>query len=92
MLASGVILGIALSAFSFSTSWALSLAFIVLVGLGQTGRMTLSNTLIQYNVDNRYLGRVMSIYLMQFGLTSFGTFVAGMIAEAVGTPWALGLW
>ena len=90
MLASGIILGIALSVFSFSKSWPLSLAFIILVGLGQTGRMTLSNTLLQYYVDNRYLGRVMSIYLMQFGLTSFGTFIAGMIAEAVGTPWALG--
>jgi MFS family permease len=90
MLASGILLGIALSVFSFSKSWPLSLAFIVLVGLGQTGRMTLSNTLLQYYVDNRYLGRVMSIYMMQFGLTSFGTFIAGMIAEAVGTPWALG--
>ena len=90
MLASGILLGIALSVFSFSKSWPLSLGFIVLVGLGQTGRMTLSNTLLQYYVDNRYLGRVMSIYMMQFGLTSFGTFIAGMIAEAVGTPWALG--
>ena len=90
MLASGILLGIALSVFSFSKSWPLSLAFIVLVGLGQTGRMTLSNTLIQYYVNNRYLGRVMSIYMMQFGLTSFGTFIAGMLAEAVGTPWALG--
>jgi MFS family permease len=90
MLASGIVLGIALSVFSFSKSWPLSLAFIVLVGLGQTGRMTLSNTLIQYYVDNRYLGRVMSIYLMQFGFTSFGTFIAGMLAEVVGTDWALG--
>ncbi|MBN2238585.1 MAG: MFS transporter [Dehalococcoidales bacterium] len=90
LLGSGIILGLALLVFSFSKSWPLSLALIVFVGLGQTGRMTLSNTLLQYYVDKMYMGRVMSIYMMQFGITSFGTFVAGMIAEAVGTPWALG--
>jgi MFS family permease len=90
LLGSGIALGIALTIFSFSTSWPLSIAVIVLVGLGQTGRMTLSNTLLQYYVEKQYTGRVMSIYMMQFGITSFGTFVAGMLAEAVGTPWALG--
>ena len=90
MLASGILLGLALVGFSFSTLWSLSLAMIVFVGLGQTGRATLSNTLIQYYVDNNYLGRVMSIFLMQFGLTSFGTFIAGLLAEAVGAQWALG--
>jgi MFS family permease len=90
MLASGILLGLALVGFSFSTLWPLSLAMIVFVGLGQTGRATLSNTLIQYYVDNTYLGRVMSIFLMQFGLTSFGTFIAGLLAEAVGAQWALG--
>ncbi len=32
----------------------------------------------------------MSIHLMQFGLTSFGTFAAGLLAEAMGVPWAVG--
>jgi MFS family permease len=90
MLCSGIILGIALAVFSFSKSWSLSLAFIVFVGLGQTGRMTLSNTLLQYYVKSEYLGRVMSIYMMQFGLTSFGSFAVGMLAEGVGAPVALG--
>ncbi len=90
LLGSGILLGLALTGFSFSTSWPLSLGVIIFVGLGQTGRMTLSNTLLQYYADKKYLGRVMSIYMMQFGLTSFGVFVAGALAEVVGTPWALG--
>jgi len=90
LLASGVILGLALVGFSFSSSLYLSLALMVVVGLGQTGRMTLGNTLLQYYVADEYRGRVMSIYLMQFGLSSFGAFAAGLLAESMGVQWAVG--
>jgi len=90
LLVSCVVLSIALVGFSFSNSYSLSLVLMAVVGLGQTGRMTLSNTLIQYYVEDEYRGRVMSIYMMQFGLTSFGTFAAGVIAGAVGAQWAVG--
>jgi len=90
LLTSGVLLGLALTAFSFSNSWPLSLSILVFVGIGQTMRMTLSNTLVQYYVDSIYRGRVMSLYMMQFGLASFSTFGAGLIAEAVGVQWAVG--
>jgi MFS family permease len=90
LLFSGLILGLALTAFAFSHSWLLSLIIIVFVGLGQAGRMALGNTLIQYYVDDEYRGRVLSVYVMQFGLTSFGGAGAGLLAEGVGAPWALG--
>ncbi|MEE8418909.1 MAG: MFS transporter [Dehalococcoidales bacterium] len=90
LLVGSFILGVALTGFSFSSTWSLSLALIVFVGLGQTARMTLGNTLIQYYVDDEYRGRVLSIYVMEFGLTSFGSFGAAMLAEAVGVQWALG--
>jgi len=90
LVISGLVLGLALVGFSASSSWYLSMALIVFVGLGQTGRMTLSNTLLQYYVEDKYRGRVMSIYLMQFGLNSFGTFIAGVLAEGVGVQWAIG--
>jgi MFS family permease len=90
MLGSSLLLSFALVGFSFSSSWNISLAFIVFVGLGQAGQMTLAGTLIQYYVEPEYLGRVMSILMMQFGLISFGTFAAGLLAEAVGVQWAVG--
>ena len=90
LLVSCLVLGVALIGFAFSTSWPLSLAMIIFVGLGSTGRMTLGNTLIQYYVDNEYRGRVMSIYMMEFGLTSFGTFAAGLMAEAWGVQGVVG--
>ncbi len=90
LMASGVLMGSALAAFSFSSIWPLSLTLVVFVGLGQSGQMTLGNTLIQYYVDDQYRGRVMSIFFMQFGLTSFGAFVAGLLAEKVGIQIAVG--
>jgi len=85
------ILGVALIGFSFSKSWPLSIALIVLIGLGQTARMTLGNTLVQYYVDDDYRGRVMSIYTMDFGFTSLGTFAAGLMADtAIGVEWTVG--
>ena len=87
---SGLILGIALTAFAFSKSWPLSLGLIAIVGIGQTGRMTLSSTLVQSYVDDDYMGRVMSLFMMQFGFTSFSTFFAGVLAQGVGVQWAIG--
>ena len=90
LLISGVVMGGALVAFAASTSWALTLVIMLFVGIGQTGRMTLSNTLVQYYVADEYRGRVMSIYQMNFGFTAFGVFAAGMIAESIGVQWAVG--
>ncbi len=90
LLVSSLITGLALVGFSFSTSWPLSLGMIIFVGLGSTGRMTLSNTLLQYYVEDAYRGRVMSIYMMEFGLTSFGAFVAGVMAESWGVQSVVG--
>jgi len=52
--------------------------------------MTLGNTLLQYYVEDEYRGRVMSVYLMNFGLASLGAFFAGLLAEAMGVQWAIG--
>ena len=90
LLVSCLVMAVALVGFAQSTSWPLSLAVIVFVGIGQTGRMTLGNTLIQYYVDAEYRGRVMSVYMMEFGLTSFGTFAAGVMAETMGVQSVVG--
>jgi len=89
-LAGSLILSLALVGFSFSGSWHLSLALIVIVGLGDTARMTLGTTLLQYYTEEEYQGRVMSIFVMQFGLMGFGAFGAGLLTEVVGVQWAVG--
>lgn len=90
LMVSSFILGLALAGFSFSSSWYLSLTLIVIVGLGQAARMTLGNTLLMYYTDDKYRGRVMSVYGMDHGLTSLGTFGVGLLAEVIGIQWAVG--
>jgi MFS family permease len=89
-LLSGLVLSLALIGFAFSKSWILSLVLITFIGLGDTGRMTLSNTLIQYYVADTYRGRVMSILIMQFGLMSIGVFLAGLLTEVLSIQWSVG--
>ena len=52
--------------------------------------MTLGNTLLQYYVQDEYRGRVMSLMMMEFGLTSFGVFFAGIMTDMIGVQWAVG--
>ena len=90
LILSGLVLGLALVGFSFSNTLLLSMVMIVFVGVGQTGRMTLANTLLQYYVADEYRGRVMSLYMMEFGLTSFAVFFAGVLTDSIGVQWAVG--
>jgi MFS family permease len=90
LLISGLMAGVALVIFCFSTSWTLSLAVIVILGLGQTLRGTIGSALLQSYTDSIYMGRVMSILMMQWGVMSLCTFAAGMVAEIAPVQWVLG--
>jgi MFS family permease len=89
-LMGNLVMSLAVVGFSFFGSWHPSLALIAIVGLGDTARMTLGNTLLQYYTEEEYRGRVMSIFVMQFGLMGFGAFGAGLLTEVVGVQWAVG--
>ncbi len=90
MLFSGLILSLALTAFSFSTSWPLSLTLVIFIGLGQTGQTAIGFTLIQYYVDPTYRGRVMSFMMLGFGLSSLGVVFGGVMADFMGIEWSIG--
>ena len=90
LLSSSLVLGIALIAFSASTTYWLSAGLLVLVGIGQSGRMSLSNVLVQSNTADEFRGRVMSIYMMEFSLMSIGIYFVGMLANYFGPQIAVG--
>lgn len=90
MLFSGLILSLALIAFSFNTNWYLSLALSVFIGLGQTGQTAIGFTLIQYYVDPGYRGRVMSFMMLGFGMASLGTVFGGILADIIGIEFSIG--
>jgi MFS family permease len=79
-----------LLAFTVSTSFWMMAPLMLAMGIGQSARQSLSNVLIQTYVDDEYRGRVMSIYMMQFSLSQFGTFFVGFLAAIFGVRAALG--
>jgi MFS family permease len=86
-----VLLGVALIAFSASSSIAITLPVMLFIGVGQAVRMSLSNVLVQSYTDDQYRGRVMSIYMMEMSLVQISTFFVGILAAAVGVQWARGV-
>ena len=90
-LHTGLVAGLAILVFSMTTSYAFALVIMVVAGLAQSGRMTLSNTLLQSYTENAYLGRVMSLFMMQWGVTSVGTFGVSVLAEFIGIQYAFAM-
>ncbi|MFC1886030.1 MFS transporter [Thermodesulfobacteriota bacterium] len=90
LLFTSMLMGFSLIGFSCSSSYFPAMVMIVFVGMGQAGRATLANTLLQYYVADEYRGRVMSIYITEFGLRSIGVFLAGLLAEKIGVQWSVG--
>jgi MFS family permease len=77
--------GIGLIAFSFSTSVALSMAFLVVMGFAVIVQLASCNTILQTIVEERQRGRVMSLYTTAFlGMSPLGSLVAGSLASAIG--------
>jgi len=84
------VFGAGLIAFSFSRVLWLSLALMVVTGLGFMVQMAASNTVLQTIVDEDKRGRVMSFYTMAFmGTAPFGSLLAGEVAERIGAPHTL---
>lgn len=90
LLTSGLVSGIALTGFSFSSAMGLSISVMVFIGMAQTFRVTIGSALLQTYSEPEYRGRVMSLFHIQWGLTSICTFLAGVLSEVVPVQWVLG--
>jgi MFS family permease len=90
LLSCGLLLGIVLAFFAFSKSYALSMVMMVFIGLGTSGRQTLGSTLLQTYSDTEHLGRVMSVNMMDMGISSLGTFLVSVLTESIGVQWSIG--
>jgi MFS family permease len=84
LLLAGIVLGLALVAFANTQVFALVLVLLAVVGAMSNMCMVANRTLLQTNCDPSYLGRVMSAYMMMFGLTQLGTIPAGAVADSLG--------
>jgi MFS family permease len=84
--------GLVLVLFSQSQWFWVSVFLLLPAGFCFMVQMASTNTLLQTVVPDRLRGRVMAVHITTFmGLSSFGSFIAGSVAEKLGAPLTLTL-
>ena len=79
--------GAGLAAFAWSRWLPLSLAMGFLAGFGLILYVASTNTLLQITTEDRFRGRIMSLYTLMFvGTAPIGALVSGVIAQHAGAP------
>ena len=89
MLLNGIGFGLFLMVFGFSGSLLMASVWLIFVGCTSSVFMTSTNILLMTNTPQELMGRVMSLFMMTFGLMPVGTLPAGALAEAVGAPFTV---
>jgi MFS family permease len=89
LIATSFISGAGMLALAFITSYPLAVMTMVLPGLGESGRRSLNAALIMEETDEHYQGRVMGVYMMNFGLIPLGALPMGAVAQAFGIQAAI---
>ena len=83
--------GIALALVSAIPYYAWAVGFMVLLGLGDAGRRALNQSLIMEVSEDQYRGRVMSVFMMNFGLMPLAVLPMGVIVDWQGGQVAIGI-
>jgi len=84
MLAGAGILGVALILLGIAPNLLMACCAMMLVGAGTGAFHMLNNALVMREADLAFFGRVMSLILVSFGISSFSGYPAGSIADAMG--------
>jgi MFS family permease len=81
---------LSLIVFSFSKSYPLSLLALTFTGFSSVTAIALVNTILQTKVEDRFRGRVMSVFMITFaGMMPFGNLIAGSLAHTLGVSFAV---
>lgn len=91
MLASAGLFGIALLALAASGTLHLALASLFAAGFTSAFYQATNNTLLQTIVPDPLRGRVMSAYILTWGMMPLGTLPLGWLADSTGAPIAVAL-
>ncbi len=91
LLGTTAISGLAILLAGLNSSYYIAIAIMVIVGIGDSGRRTLNAALIMEHTDTEHRGRVMGIYMMNFGLMPLGVLPMAAIGEAIGIQWAFAI-
>ena len=86
LLGGGLLSGVALLLVAAIPVYIVAVGIMVLLGLGNSVRWSLNQALLMENADDVYMGRVVSVFTMSWGLLPLGVLPAGIAAEYVGAP------
>lgn len=89
LVGTGLVFSLAVVGFAFATDFGLALAMLTTAGFAQALFQTLNNSLTLSVTPAPYQGRVMSVYMVTWGLQSAGSLFAGALADWVGAPLAV---
>lgn len=84
-----VAVGMLLMALGLTHVFALSIVWLLLLGLCGNATLALTQTLMQLRVSDEYRGRVMALWFVLFGLQPIGALPAGAIADTWGIGWGI---
>ena len=82
---------VALTAFAFSGTYALSWILIFVAGLGQAGFHTMRNAVLLTEASNEMRGRALSTVGLTQGVGLIGEMQTGLLAERIGAPVTTGV-
>lgn len=89
LIAATMVSGVSLLLVSATRDYGVALAIMVAMGLGDAGRRALNSALIMEQTDDEHRGRVMGIYMMNFGLMPLGVIPVAVLAEEIGIQGAI---
>lgn len=92
ILGGNVIFALSLFLFTMTTNFFVALIFLFFAGVGLLITFPTINSTIQHLVEDKYRGRVLSIYTVTFlGFFPIGNFEVGLVSEHLGTNFAIRL-
>ena len=59
---------------------------MVVMGVGSAAHRAINQAIVMEHIDDRFRGRVMSVYMMNFGLMPLGVLPMGMAIDVIGAP------
>jgi MFS family permease len=90
LIGGALIAGLAMLAMAMVPFYLAGLVFLMGVGLSDAARRTLSNAIVMEQVEDAYMGRVLSVYYMAAGLLPASLLVSGLAIDALGSQVTIG--
>ena len=87
----GFLTGGCLLILSISDSYTISLIVMIFLGVSDSIRRTLSMSIMMEKTRPDLRGRVMSIYMLNWGLIPLGALPAGILADIIGAQSTIGI-